>query len=276
MKRRDVTGNNLMGLSPLEERILRMLDNELRGVADIARTISRSYQTTEYMLGKLHTQGWLKRIRRNKRTLWTREDKEFHVERLDNLMGRLFTKESTKNLRAYASEDAHLLEGKQALVDVYKNAYSERNRQQRLYGTETIETTELLATYLGQKKTESMNIRAIENKVLTSVLLPKSYYEHFGRELGLKWLKSFEGRASKTYLIEDEFLTGFSDISIFNNTVHLLNWEDELVLEIKNPALVSMLTHCFGFIQMAGRKIDQNQHIRELIEKMERKEAAQK
>ena len=276
MRRKEVTGNKLAHLSTADEQLIRLLAHTPMTTAQVAEHVGAPFNTAKYRLERLHARGWLKRIRKKRTRLWHGEAPELHTERIGKFLDRVFMHQSTRNLRTYGSDEAVFIDGLDQFRNIYTFCSSRDTSQQNIYGTQTIESTAALIDICGSEFSNQVNYDAAQHKAIYHCVLPADYYEKLGETNGVSWLQSFLGRTADTHIVAEKLLNTQADIQIAGDRVYLINWQDANALCLKHPALISTIQTLFTCMHTMGRKIDQNQHIRELIEKMERKEAAEK
>ena len=69
-------------------------------------------------------------------------------------------------------------------------------------------------------------------------------------------------------LVPSEFFNVYSEIWIFSTTVIIINWHDEVAMEITNNQMMSFLRDMFEFVKIGGKKINHEEKLREMLEKV--------
>jgi hypothetical protein len=77
-------------------------------------------------------------------------------------------------------------------------------------------------------------------------------YKHGGREL----LQGYLDRPTIIHTIPESFLQFYSDVMVFRDVVSIMNWKDEVAIEIKNQDLVDLFKSLFEYIKVTGKKVD--------------------
>ena len=74
-------------------------------------------------------------------------------------------------------------------------------------------------------------------------------------------IKSFLGRMADTTLVGNEHLNNNADLLITSREAFLLNWEQEVVIEIRNRDMIELLKEFFELAKGYGKKIDFNRYM---------------
>jgi len=78
-------------------------------------------------------------------------------------------------------------------------------------------------------------------------------------------IKSLEGRMADYTVFSDEFFNYDSEIWIFKTTTLIINWNEEVAIEITNAKMTGFLKDMFEFLKEGGSKLDHNKAMRELL-----------
>lgn len=65
----------------------------------------------------------------------------------------------------------------------------------------------------------------------------------------------------------DNFFNHETEIWIFKTTTLIINWYEEVAIEITNAHMTKFFKDMFEFVKAGGRKLDHNKAIRELLSK---------
>ncbi len=152
------------------------------------------------------------------------------------------------------------------------------NKHERLYIIQPNQSTEMVLRKYPFNELVEINNFIKDNKIIVEAVLHENAFDHFfetlkkeqktGREIQAMF-QSFADRVADTTYISKELLDFKAEIYIMGPVALILNWEEEVAVEIKNPDMVGMLKGFFEFIKHYGRKVDQNPMIAKLLEKFE-------
>ena len=90
------------------------------------------------------------------------------------------------------------------------------------------------------------------------------------RELDVPTLKSHLNRMLIASVLPDRYMDFDEDVLVFRETVIFINLDKEIVIFVRNKALVEMFNHFAVFFQDMGEKINMNKHILKIIEEKEK------
>ncbi len=127
---------------------------------------------------------------------------------------------------------------------------------------------------VGPEKINEFNYDLRKNDVITEAILPYDWFEDHVRDLGnkegLKWAKGFIGRAYATYEIDKEYFRHAGQIFIIKDSLYLMAMNEALVVEIRNSELQKMIKQMFSFIEEGAEKINVNERLQKIIDRLEK------
>ena len=68
-------------------------------------------------------------------------------------------------------------------------------------------------------------------------------------------------------VFSDEFFNYDAEIWIFKTTTLIINWKEEVAIEITNANMTGFLKDMFEFVKVGGSKLDHNKAMRDLLAK---------
>jgi hypothetical protein len=77
-------------------------------------------------------------------------------------------------------------------------------------------------------------------------------------------VKSLEGRMADYTFFADDVFNHNAELWLFKNTSLLINWHEEVAIEITNKSMTSFLKDMFEFVKKGGHKVDHNQAMKNL------------
>ena len=86
------------------------------------------------------------------------------------------------------------------------------------------------------------------------------------RELDVPTLKSHLNRMLVMAILPDRYMDFNLDVLVFRETVVFINLDEEIVIFVRNKALVEMFNNFSRYFQDTGDKINLNRYIWEIIE----------
>ena len=106
-----------------------------------------------------------------------------------------------------------------------------------------------------------------ENQMITEGIMPHRWYKEEFDKYGISWAEGFMGRMAATSEIDQKYFDHNGQIFLFEDSAYLLALNEELVIEIKNSQIKSVLKEMMHYITDNADKVDVNSELRRLIDK---------
>jgi hypothetical protein len=75
-------------------------------------------------------------------------------------------------------------------------------------------------------------------------------------------IDSFRGRMTDTTLVKNDYLNNNAELLLTSKSAFLMNWEQEVGIEIKNKDMIDFLKELFDLAKGYGKKIDFNEYLK--------------
>ncbi len=96
----------------------------------------------------------------------------------------------------------------------------------------------------------------------------KSLTKVAGYDFALKELEKFAHRTASVSLIDTKYLTSPTEMFFMHNTAYIVNWKDEVAIEIHNKVTRDFLFELYALARGYGKKINQSAHTQTLVNKL--------
>ena len=106
-----------------------------------------------------------------------------------------------------------------------------------------------------------------KNQMITDGIMPHRWYKEEFDKYGISWAEGFMGRMAATSEIDQKYFDHDGQIFLFEDSAYLLALNEELVIEIKNSQIKSILKEMVHYITDNADKVDVNKELRRLIDK---------
>ena len=254
----------ILGLSKKQEKVLLALQKGLNTPLLLSKDLKIS-RTNIYAI----LQNFKKRGLAN--TSIVQGKKYWSLNSAKEIEGSIYeTKKSLLKL-SQGTQEVYGLSESMVLVhrgkDAVKKAVSDMfagHKNERFYSFQGDTATNNWNKVFSLSETNKFNEIIKKNSIIAEGIINEGWFEKQVRELGIKWVKEFEGRMARTVLIDKKYFDYGSQLFIFKNSVYLLALGQELIIEIKNPEIQKLLLTFFKFIQERGKLIDTNKILRDL------------
>lgn len=130
----------------------------------------------------------------------------------------------------------------------------------------------------GKRKINYADLLAINHavrrkKIVAEGILEENWLEYntallkkHGQDVR-QFLKAFADRMYSAYLIPANILDFGAELFIFKGVALIINWRDEVAIEIRNKEMVLFLKQLIDLLKTLGRKTDINKEIKSMLAK---------
>jgi len=266
----------ILGLSDNEIKILDVLDSE-KSIQDIARDTSLSRTGINYLVSILLKRGLIEYVKKGKRKNYIAIDNnkisELFKKALDEI--GIINKER-KGARIITSpKDEFVIHvGAKEIVPAYTRIAYE-NRNERIRAIQHHRSWSELVNKITKKQLVDFNESIKANHLIIDGMLNESAYKEYEKEIksnpskNEEAIKSLEGRMADYTLFPDNIFNYDTEIWLFKNTALIINWKEEVAIEITNTNMAGFLQDMFEYVKSGGSKLNHNEKIKDIINKQE-------
>ena len=160
--------------------------------------------------------------------------------------------------------------GAKEIIPAYKRIASE-NKNERICAIQHHRSWSVLVEKISSKQLIEFNEAIKENHIILDGMLNRGAYNAYSEEIRkdpekhADMIKSIEGRMADYTVFSDEFFNYDSEIWIFKTTTLIINWSEEVAIEITNANMTGFLKDMFEFVKDGGSKLDHNKAMRDLL-----------
>ncbi len=259
--------SRIVNLNNYEEKLLEILQSGEKTVSEVSR-ISKIPRTSLYTtIDSLLKRNLILKKKDKNKTILSTVDKKY----IDSI---LFT-ESTISKNQLDKEflripDSKISYGISSLIKTYEKITNLKN--QRVHVIQPTSSMLSSISKITPDKLVELNERVKKNHIIFDVIINKNYMnkymdkyinENNFQMTQEKLLKSLEKRMADMSIIDNTYFNVSSEIYFTDQELYILNWEDEIALEIHNQEIILLIKELFMFTKSLSLKI--NYH--ELIEK---------
>lgn len=264
---------NILGLSKTEVLILEAIPTA-KSIFTIAAETKLSRAGIKYSLENLIQKDLASRIKHGKRVLYMAVSvNELHKrlqETIDNLLIDSGAKKGVR-IRTSLQNEFIVHVGVKEIIPAYERIASV-SKGERVKAIQSSKSWKDLLEKFSSKQLIRFNNAIIENKIITDGILQRNAYKLYGEMLkqdpeNLKEsAQSLIGRMADYTFVPEQFFNQHAEIWMFRDTTLIVNWNDEVAIEITNANMTKFLSDMFEFVKMRGNKVDHNQAMRELLD----------
>ena len=240
-----------LNLSDKERSVLDVLRHQplAQKISKISLQASLPQTTTAFILRKLEKRKLAMRMRHNNHFVWK------YRKNID--LYETATAESAKNtLISVVSGIRDIEDELRKILDL--------GSAERLLSIQGAGISKNILKKIDEKFMHTFHQEIRKRKIIIEGVVAESVYNLFGK-MNKSQLYSHLDRLTIVYVLPDYLINFPLDIFIFGNRIILVDYEDEQLINIENPALQQSYKALFFLAEQYGKKIDLNKYIRELI-----------
>jgi hypothetical protein len=163
------------------------------------------------------------------------------------------------------------------VIDAYSRIAS-ANKSTRIKAIQSNKSWNTIVEKLAPEQLIQFNKSVIDNDLIIDGILQDNYYDQYAeylrhnpQEISTDTAKSLTGRMADYTLVPKQYFDVYSEIWIFNTTVIIINWYEEVAIEIINPEMMSFLRDMFEFVKLGGKKVNHEEAMRKVLESVSNK-----
>jgi hypothetical protein len=264
---------NILGLSETETAILDCITTA-KSIQEIADETALSRTGINYGLGQLAGKGLVTRYKHGKRSLYVGANLPDLARKLENISQEIHVSSGgIKGARIRTSkEDEFVIHvGTKEIIPAYSRIAS-MNKNERVRGLQHHRSYKEIVEKASSKLLAEFNGAIIKNDIILDGILNEGAYKAYADEMKADSKKykdaveSLEGRMADYHVFSDNFFNFDAEIWIFKTTTLIINWNEEVAIEITNANMTGFLKDMFEFVKMSSNKIDHNKKMRDLLE----------
>jgi DNA-binding transcriptional ArsR family regulator len=260
----------LLRLSQHEQKVLMVLPiAEGVNISTIARHSHIPRMSVYLALDSLKQRGLIDYIRKGKRRFWKKlSPQEFSTVMAEAAQAIHHHKERVE-IKHSDTSGFTVLKGLPQLFTIFEKI-ALGHKGERLLGIQPTSSMKHVVTKLSWNTLKPIQDAIRKNKIIVQGLVREDYYPTLISLLKTSQqkkqaLESFSGRLTDMVFVSNEYLHSETELMMFRDVAFLVNWKDEVALEIKNKEMLSFMKECFDLARGYGKKIDQNEYLRGLV-----------
>lgn len=261
-----------LGISNNELKVLKVL-TQAQTIQEVTNATPLSRTATVYILKNLMSKGLVKTIKFGKRHKYLALTSHEITNRFQELIDEIdIESKNKKGVRIKTTpEDEFIIHvGTKEIIPAYSRIASE-NKNQRIRAIQHHRSYKAIVEKASAKLLAEFNSAVVKNKLIIDGMLNESAYKTLADEVEASPSKykdsavSLEGRMADYTIFPDNLFNHDAEIWIFKTTTLIINWYEEVAIEITNTNMTNFLKDMFELVKRSGKKIDHNQAIRNVL-----------
>lgn len=265
--------NTLLGLSKQEQKVLTSLPTDGGiNVSDISRASKTPRMSVYLALDSLRKRGLADYDRRGKRRYWKKQTDQAISKMLVDAAQSIYDDPNRIEVKHGEDTGFVVLRGLEQLFTIFERIAA-GHKGERLIGIQPTRSMAHVMQKLSLAKIKPILDAIRNNKIIVEGLIREDYYPTLisllrSKEEKMVAIQSFIGRLTDMVLVNNQYLNSETELMMFKDVAFLVNWKDEVALEIRNGEMLNFMRECFELARGYGKKIDQNKYLRELQKKI--------
>lgn len=263
---------SLLKLNRHESKILSSLSTDEGMIVSEIADKSRIPRMSVYLaLSSLKNRGLADYSRKGKRRFWTRLSNEKIFNLIDKTAKEIYNNHDKVEIK-HGDSGFVVLRGLDNLFTIFERI-ANGHKGERLIGIQPTSSMKNVMNKLSWNTLKPIQDAILKNKIIVQGLIREDYYPTFISLLKTKdkkkeALQSFIGRLTDMVMVSNEYLNSESELMMFKDVAFLVSWKDEIAIEIKNKEMLSFMFECFELARGYGKKVNQNEYLKSLEEKI--------
>jgi sugar-specific transcriptional regulator TrmB len=262
----------IFSLTETESTVLNVLDTP-KNVQNLARNSSLSRTGVNHVLENLIDKGLVRFEWLGKRRIYSAVTLDQLSEKFRKTLEEIeIANPDKKGAKIKISKENEFIVhvGSGEIIPAYKRIASE-NKNGRIRAIQHHRSWNGLIEKISPEQLVEFNESIKRNHIILDGMLNRSAYKAYGAEIKndpekhTDAIKSLEGRMADYTVFSDEFFNYDTEIWIFKTTTLIINWKEEVAIEITNSNMTGFFKDMFEFVKEGGSKLDHNHAIRDIL-----------
>jgi DNA-binding MarR family transcriptional regulator len=268
---------SFLDLSTTEVKILNAL-HVAKSHQEVAKDIGIPRTTVAFITKNLIEKGLVLSVRNGKRFRYvslTEEQLTVKIEQMLSAMKLTASERKGAQIRLSKESQFTIHVGLSEVITAYSRIAS-ANKSTRIKAIQSNKSWNTIVAKLAPEQLIQFNKSVIDNDLIIDGILQDNYYDQYAeylrkhpQEISTDTAKSLTGRMADYTLVPKQYFDVYSEIWIFNTTVIIINWHEEVAIEIINPEMMSFLRDMFEFVKLGGKKVNHEEAMRKVLESVQ-------
>ena len=269
----------ILGLMDTEIEVLKSL-SLAKSMQDIRRLTGLSRTGIKYVLLKLSEKEMVERVKIGKRFVYIAISKKELSQKLKDVVDEINIEVGTKGggltgARIKTSKENEFIihVGSKEIIPAYQRIAS-INKGERIKAIQHHKSWMELTEKVSKDQLVDFNRSIIKNHLILDGMLNESAYDSYIEEIKKDprkhkdTVESLSGRMADYTVFPNSMFNYNCELWLFKSTTLLINWHEEVAIEITNQSMTPFLRDMFEFVKSGGKKIDHNKVMKGVLERV--------
>jgi len=268
----------ILGLTDTETEVLKSL-SLAKSTQDIKRLTGLSRTGIKYVLEKLMEKEMVEKVKVGKRFIYMAISKKELLQKLKEIFDEINIESGSvgelTGARIKTSKENEFIihVGAREIVPAYQRIAS-INKGERIKAIQHHKSWVELSEKVSKEQLVEFNKSIVKNHLILDGMLNESAYDSYLQEIKKDprkhkdTVESLSGRMADYTVFPNSVFNYNCELRLFKSTTLLINWHEEVAIEITNQSMTPFLRDMFEFVKAGGKKIDHNKVIRGVLERV--------
>ncbi len=262
----------MLGLSDVSIELLRSMSTA-KSLSHVAKETGIPRTSVAFTLKELLERKLVNQVKFGKRYRYIALTQQQFVLELQNIIDEVtIATETKKGARIKTAKENEFIihVGPKEIIPTFARIAS-------LNKNERIKAIQHHRSYLDQihkltpEQFRSFNKSIIDNHLVVDGILNEGAYDSYEKEITSdpqrykESTKTLEGRMADYTVFPNDRFNYDSEIWIFKDTTLIINWHEDVAIEIINKNMTGFMREMFEYVKAGGKKVDHNKMIREVL-----------
>lgn len=269
--------NKSLTFLALGEEEIKILDSlrVVKSHKEISQETKIPRTTVAFITKKLIKKGLILPIKHGKRFLYISLNEEQLTAKIQQTLGEMKTTANERKgaqIRISKESQFTIHVGIKEVIEAYSRIAS-INKDTRIKAIQGYKSWITIVEKLTPKELTKFNQLIIDNNLIIEGILQENQYVLYSNYLkehpqsaNTDTAKSLTGRMADYTAVPPNFFDVYSEIWIFRTTAIIINWKEEVAIEITNQEMMVFLRDMFEFVKMGGKKVNHEEEMKKVLE----------
>ena len=269
----------ILGLTDTEVEVLKALELA-KSTQDIRRLTGLSRTGIKYVLEKLMEKEMVDRVKVGKRFVYIAIGRKELSQKLKDVVDEINIEAGAiggglAGARIKTSKENEFIihVGVKEIIPAYQRIAS-INKGERIKAIQHHKSWVELTEKVSKDQLVDFNRSIIKNHLILDGMLNESAYDSYVQEIKKDprkhkdTVESLSGRMADYTVFPNSIFNYNCELWLFKSTTLLINWHEEVAIEITNQSMTPFLRDMFECVKAEGKKIDHNKVMKGVLERV--------